>query len=181
MLSGRCKTQRVVGSHCLGAVAGTARKAFGGIQGIQGKERGEKKCGPLVWALNLHVRDLIFKAFFPPWSLWDLTGALRFSVLHFPVSTKRGVCTTVTHMGMLWRQFVRFEVWVFQLLLLSGLSVCKKRKLYIRTIVRTDADPCLEILVLWKPQYFPGAVQMYIQQAWQHFEVHVFMLFPCQK
>lgn len=37
--------QRVVGSHCLGAVGGAARKAFGGIQG---KERGEKKCGPLV-------------------------------------------------------------------------------------------------------------------------------------
>lgn len=45
--------------------------------------------------------------------------------------------------------------------------------------MRTDVDPGLEILVLWTPQYFPGAIQMYVQQAWQLLEVHVFMFLPC--
>lgn len=45
VFSGCCKMQPVVGSRCIGVVAGAAEKAFGGIQG---KERGEEKCGPLV-------------------------------------------------------------------------------------------------------------------------------------
>lgn len=45
--------------------------------------------------------------------------------------------------------------------------------------METDVDPGLEILVPWTPQYFPGAVQIYSQQAWQHFEVHVLMFLCC--
>lgn len=59
---------------------------------------------------------------------------------------------------------------------IRSVSVYKKGKVY----VRTDVHPGLEILELWTPQYLPGAIQMYVQQALQCFVVLVSYFSPVE-